>query len=161
MYDAPDETFDVVISCEVMEHNPFWPETMANMIRLLRPGGLMVMSCASVGRKEHGTVRSLSWDSPFQSERGSTYYQNLTKRRVCRKLNISGLSSSGFANNWTAFDLYFLGIKGPASVNASQRIAELRAIYRSRFFGSLCRQFRRLVCEPSLISKRMLRGRWW
>jgi len=23
-YDAPDESFDVVISCEVMEHNPFW-----------------------------------------------------------------------------------------------------------------------------------------
>jgi hypothetical protein len=134
---------------------------MTNMIRLLRPGGLMVMSCAGVGRKEHGTVRSLASDSPIQSERGSSYYRNLTKGRVSRRVNISALSSSGFANNWTAFDLYFLGIKGPASVNASRRIDELRSIYRSRFLASLCRQFSRLVREPSLISKRMLRGRWW
>ena len=26
-YDAPDNTFDVAISCEVMEHNPYWRDT--------------------------------------------------------------------------------------------------------------------------------------
>src|SRR5664279_1442631 len=46
-YDAPSESFDVVISCEVMEHNPFWEQTLKNMIRLTKPGGLMVMSCAT------------------------------------------------------------------------------------------------------------------
>lgn len=37
-YDAPDASFDVVLSCEVMEHNPYWVETLENMIRVLRGG---------------------------------------------------------------------------------------------------------------------------
>ncbi|SRR5260221_10989031 len=35
-YDAPSDGFDTVISCEVMEHNPYWVATLANMIRLCR-----------------------------------------------------------------------------------------------------------------------------
>ena len=48
-YDAPDGSFDVVISCECLEHNPFWRETFENMLRLCRPGGLVIMTCASTG----------------------------------------------------------------------------------------------------------------
>jgi 2-polyprenyl-3-methyl-5-hydroxy-6-metoxy-1,4-benzoquinol methylase len=64
-FDALAGLFDVVISCEVMEHNPFWVATLTNMIRLLKPGGLLVMSCATIGRKEHGTARSLPGASPL------------------------------------------------------------------------------------------------
>src|SRR5690606_19424692 len=56
-YDAPDGSFDVVTSCEAMEHNPYWRETFANMLRLCRPGGLILMTCATTGRGEHGTTR--------------------------------------------------------------------------------------------------------
>ena len=62
-YDAPG--FDVVISCEAMEHNPYWAETLQNMIRLCKPGGLLVMTCATIGRPEHGTARSEPESSPL------------------------------------------------------------------------------------------------
>ncbi len=38
-YDAPIGSFDTVVCCEVMEHNPHWAETFANMLRLCQPGG--------------------------------------------------------------------------------------------------------------------------
>jgi len=39
-YAAADGSFDQVISCEAMEHNPHWKETFDNMVRICRPGGL-------------------------------------------------------------------------------------------------------------------------
>src|SRR5471032_185570 len=33
-YDAPDSSFDTVLSCECLEHNPYWAETIENMFRL-------------------------------------------------------------------------------------------------------------------------------
>ena len=63
-YDAPAASFDTVICCEVLEHNPSWQETMDNMIRLTRPGGLILMTCATTGRAEHGTTRTTPGASP-------------------------------------------------------------------------------------------------
>jgi len=53
----PTGSFDVAVSCECFEHNPYWLETFVNMLRLLRPDGLLIMSCALTGRQEHGTHR--------------------------------------------------------------------------------------------------------
>lgn len=53
-YDGPDNTFDTVVSGEVMEHNPYWAEKMRNMIRVCKPGGLVVMTCAGLGRGSMG-----------------------------------------------------------------------------------------------------------
>ena len=65
LFDAPEASFDVVISCEAMEHNPFWVETVSNIFRLAKPGGLVIVSCATVGRAEHGTTRTSGSDSPL------------------------------------------------------------------------------------------------
>ena len=53
--DYPANYFDVVVSAECLEHNPYWSETLANMLRMLRPGGLFLVTCATTGRQEHGT----------------------------------------------------------------------------------------------------------
>ncbi len=37
--DFPDETFDVTLSCECFEHNPYWLETFRNMHRMTKAGG--------------------------------------------------------------------------------------------------------------------------
>jgi hypothetical protein len=37
-YTPPSGCFDVTISCETMEHNPYWRETFDNMLRLCRAG---------------------------------------------------------------------------------------------------------------------------
>ena len=79
-YGGPEDSFDVVISCEVMEHNPHWAETMKNMIRVCKPGGLVLMTCATLGRGEHGTARTSPNSSPLTVELGWNYYRNLTAR---------------------------------------------------------------------------------
>jgi SAM-dependent methyltransferase len=76
-YDAPDETFDVCASGECFEHNPYWAETFANMVRMCKSGGLVFFTCATTGRKEHGTSRSDSYSSPLTVNIGWEYYRNL------------------------------------------------------------------------------------
>ena len=58
IYDAPDATFDIIISTEVFEHDMFYEDTIKNVIRMLKPGGAFIFTCASTGRPEHGTRRS-------------------------------------------------------------------------------------------------------
>lgn len=111
-FDAPDDSFDHVVSCETMEHNPYWKETFANMIRLCRPGGLVTMACATYGRGEHGTSRSSSLDSPLTVNMGWEYYQNLAKKDFTRNFDFSSnFSRFGFWENWNSYDLYCAGIK--------------------------------------------------
>jgi len=112
-YDAPDDSFDVVISCEAMEHNPYWVETFRNMIRLCRPGGLVVMTCATTGRPEHGTARTTPDASPLTVELGWNYYKNLTERDFRRAFDtaMAGFGAHRFWVNWSFYDLLFVGIK--------------------------------------------------
>jgi 2-polyprenyl-3-methyl-5-hydroxy-6-metoxy-1,4-benzoquinol methylase len=41
----PDETFDIVISSECIEHTPSPQTAMSELIRVLRPGGTLVVTC--------------------------------------------------------------------------------------------------------------------
>jgi SAM-dependent methyltransferase len=79
-YDAPDDSFDVSVSCECFEHNPYWVDTFNNMIRMTRPGGLVIMTCATTGRAEHGTRRKSPKSSPLTCAIGWDYYKNLTEK---------------------------------------------------------------------------------
>jgi SAM-dependent methyltransferase len=48
--EIPSGSFDAVISGQTFEHNPFFWLTMAEMTRVLRPGGLAWVSAPSRGR---------------------------------------------------------------------------------------------------------------
>jgi SAM-dependent methyltransferase len=112
-YDAPDASFDVVLSCEAMEHNPYWKATFLNMIRLCRPGGLLIMSCASTGRMEHGTARSEPTSSPLTVGLGWNYYRNLRERDFRRAVDlVPSVAAHKFWVNWSHYDLLFAGLKG-------------------------------------------------
>jgi SAM-dependent methyltransferase len=136
-YDAPDASFDTVISCEVMEHNPYWKETMQNMIRLCRPGGLVIMTCASTGRPEHGTTRTSPADSPLSIGIGWEYYRNLTARDFIEAIDMGGqLSVFGFMVNRESHDLYFAGFKQGTIPPGAQ--AALRRLQRRYWFANAC-----------------------
>lgn len=79
-YDAPDETFDVCASGECFEHNPYWAETFANMVRMCKPNGLVFFTCATDGRPEHGTSRTDFGSSPLTVNIGWEYYRNLDEQ---------------------------------------------------------------------------------
>lgn len=112
LLEFPTGHFDVVISCEAMEHNPYWVETTANMLRLCRPGGLVVMTCASQGRAEHGTSRTNPDDSPLTVKLRWDYYRNLSARdfQDTFPLNL-WFGDWCFFQNWNSYDLLFVGIR--------------------------------------------------
>ncbi len=114
-YDAPDNTFDQVISCEVMEHNPYWVETFQNMVRVCKPGGLIMMTCATTGRPEHGTSRSRPTNSPLTINQGWNYYKNLNDKDFEKALKLGDMFEHyQFWTNWSSYDLCFCGLKKSA-----------------------------------------------
>ena len=48
-----DDKFNVVISTEMLEHDKYAEESVKNMVRLLAPNGLLIITCAGPLRKEH------------------------------------------------------------------------------------------------------------
>jgi SAM-dependent methyltransferase len=70
---------DLVISAEAMEHDPNWYQTMGECMRILRPGGLLIVSCAGEGRPEHGTRRTDAQESPGTQGIGLDHYGNLSR----------------------------------------------------------------------------------
>lgn len=110
-YDSEDQ-FDCCISCECFEHNPHWKETFLNMVRLCKSGGLIVFTCATIGRPEHGTERTTPQDSPLTIAKGWHYYKNLTAEDFTSEIDFSRLFTEwAFDDNKQACDLYFYGVK--------------------------------------------------
>jgi SAM-dependent methyltransferase len=113
---AATASFDTVVSAECFEHNPYWVETFANMLRISAPGGLVASSCASLGRQEHGTARTEASDSPFTESIGWTYYKNLVAEDFIKSFNLAGwFSAYHFLYCPQVFDLYFYGVRRPAN----------------------------------------------
>ena len=122
-YDAPDNSYDVIVSCECFEHNPFYKETIQNAYRILKPGGMFLFTCATTGRPVHGTI-SLEEESKKKWENWKTmpnvtrenwdndYYKNLTEDDIRAVIEINNtFSDFNFEYEPSSCDLYFWGIK--------------------------------------------------
>lgn len=121
----PDGHFDAVVSTEMLEHDPFWRESVQRMVDLVRPGGCLVLTCAGPQRPahemqcapEHGyyagvglvelatLVRSLAgWTLVWGEEHDNpcdTYLAAVGKREFCaQKISVvvPALDNAG----WTA-----------------------------------------------------------
>jgi len=128
--DFSSNYFDIVISCECFEHNEFWVETFANMMRMLKPGGVCIITCASIVRGEHGTPRCVSSFSLTSGVLGENYYRNLDVSDFQRTRLLKGFSRYGFGKNIYSRDLYFVGIKkgGYCSLDLEGIFGEARSI---------------------------------
>lgn len=105
-------SFDVAISCECFEHDPHWVDTFNNMIDLCKPDGLIVFSCATTGRKEHGTPSLEPQSSPLTVQLGWEYYKNLTKQDFEDHFDLDSVFKQyQFSENTESCDLYFHGVK--------------------------------------------------
>jgi SAM-dependent methyltransferase len=105
------DKFDLSISCECFEHNPFYLENFKKMIELTKNDGVVVFTCASLFRKEHGTTRTTSADSPGSMEKWD-YYKNLFKKDFEKKIDMNKtFYKYQFYYNLFSDDLYFIGIK--------------------------------------------------
>jgi len=110
-----EKTFDVVISTECLEHDMHYSKSLSAMISRLNPGGLFIMTCATTGRAEHGTLRTSKKDSMttrLDDVEWGNYYKNLTENDIRECLDIESLFSSyNFSVHLGHKDLYFWGIK--------------------------------------------------
>jgi len=110
-YDGATGSFDVAISAECFEHNPYWKETFVNMTRMVRDDGLVVMTCATTGRPEHGTSRTDAGSSPLTVGKGWDYYCNLTEDDFHEEFELNSMFSDYcFSVNASSHDLYFWGL---------------------------------------------------
>lgn len=117
-YEDRPESFDVVCSTNVFEHDPHGPTTVLSMLRYLRPGGLYFSTCASTGHKEHGTNRqNKKWKLCGPDH---NYYKNVKLSTLVQWMLYCGFDfdSLHYEYNETAKDLYCYAIKvkSPRSV---------------------------------------------
>ena len=107
-YNEADSSFDVVCSVECFEHDPYAKETIHNMLRILKPGGLFYMSCAGVGRPEHGTEKTGESYGPH-----SSFYRNVSLNEMVSWMTSSSsdLSVLHVERSSAPEDLYCFGIK--------------------------------------------------
>ena len=100
--------YDTIISCSCFEHDKYYVQSLNNMIEMLRPGGFMLVTCASIACPEHGTSRHLDWASPGTND----YYKNLTIDDICKAIHFpTAFSDYEITLGNRAKDLYFWGIK--------------------------------------------------
>jgi len=110
---SPGTQYDIVISTECFEHDFFYEKTVENAVRLTKSGGLFLFTCASTGRPEHGTHRSLQPESsPHSCVEWDDYYKNLTELDIRKCMDVeAAFESFEFEYNPVSHDLYFYGIK--------------------------------------------------
>lgn len=109
-YHVKDETFDVVMSTNALEHDIYYAKTLNRMIELLKPGGLIFFSVSSYW-KEHGTLK-VGAQSSGTSKMGqiwSNYYKNLVESDIKEVLDLVNFERYEFSMEKK--DTRFWGIK--------------------------------------------------
>ncbi len=117
---TPD--FDTIVSAEMLEHDPYWRESLQRMYALLKPHGLLAISCAGPGRPEHGTPRTTGPQAVWTDPANPDYYLNISDKDI---LDALGVKMNGAVDRpfkwWEASsratwpqDTYFWGMKSGA-----------------------------------------------
>jgi SAM-dependent methyltransferase len=97
--------FDTIVCTEMLEHDKTWKESLQSMYDGLRDGGLLLITCAGDGRKEHGTTNNHAWASPATND----YYKNISNEMFNEILKPNMFLA--YHLEQSSGDLYFYGIK--------------------------------------------------
>lgn len=109
------QKFDIVISCECFEHAKEWKEIFLSMYNVCEDNGYVIFTCASRGRIEHGTLRTINSDSPGTN---GTYYKNIFKSEFIKSFDLKKMFQKyEVIYNFKSSDLYFIGKKGKENKN--------------------------------------------
>jgi len=123
LYEKEDETFDTIISTNCFEHDMHWRESFKKIVKLLKPNGMFLFSCAAPGMIEHGTFRTTPENSPLTTQIGEewgNYYRNISEKDLREVLNLEEIFQKYMVDEHHEIqlnplrslnDLYFFGIK--------------------------------------------------
>ncbi len=98
---------DVIISTEMLEHDRNWDRSLRNMLHMLKRGGLIIVTCATDDREEHGTREHNPQDSPYTND----YYRNVSLSEFKKAIHCELKFLIQFEIRRTKNDLQFWGIK--------------------------------------------------
>lgn len=51
--DFPPETFDLVVSASMLEHDPYWKQSITKMVEVLKPDGILAISWGAARNPAH------------------------------------------------------------------------------------------------------------
>ena len=117
-YESPFQ-FDTIISSECFEHDCYFPKTLRNIIKLLKPGGLFTFTAGGLGRGEHGTEAMGLTCAPglaVNENMNADYYKNVLVRDLSLYLDLE-VNFSEYTINYRGHidavyhDFQFWGIK--------------------------------------------------
>ena len=111
-----DETFDVIVSSECFEHDPEYAKSLQKIVCMLKSDGLFFFTCASTGRREHGTRRTTPHDSYATIAKNTDwqdYYKNLTITDIADAIQLDTFATRAAYYRKSTCDLYFYGVKTP------------------------------------------------
>lgn len=97
--------FDCIISTEMLEHDEYFAASLNAMFNLLKSGGLLLLTAAGHGRKEHGTHTHNPQDSPKTQD----YYRNVDPTMLMQGLDLTQFST--YTISYSKTDIRFFGIK--------------------------------------------------
>jgi len=138
-FKAEANSYDVIISCECMEHNPMYKKTWLNMLRLMKDDGLLIMTCATFGRAQHGTSINEPVSSPLTVQLGQNYYKNLIQSDF-EFIDLSNFfSDCVFETDYSSQDLYFVGIGSNVSNDIKERFSSGKKIMKD-FYQNIARE---------------------
>lgn len=92
--------FDVLISSEMLEHDPHWQGSIKRGLEYLKPEGLVIITCAAPARGAHEVEVSPD----------SKHYAGVHARKLqgfMDSLGVRGAAEPG----WDGLDTYYSGIK--------------------------------------------------
>jgi SAM-dependent methyltransferase len=137
-FSAPANSMDVVISCECFEHNPEYEKTWLNMVRVLKRDGLLIMTCATLGRGQHGTSSSSPESSPLTVAKGQDYYKNLVHNDFDFLKANHFFAEYFFVTDYSNSDLYFVGLGGGADSESIVQLTKAKE-FAINFYNELSR----------------------
>jgi hypothetical protein len=90
------------------------------MVNLTDEDGIVIFTCATKGRLEHGTYRTDPFSSPGTASKDNSYYRNLGIDDFANTPNFDKhFISHGFYVNHLTKDLYFYGLRGNKRADAN------------------------------------------
>jgi len=116
-HNVPDETYDTIISGSCFEHDRYYKQSIQNIVRVLKSGGIFLCTVPTTGYPEHGTRKCNPADAPLLTNNDNwvDYYKNLTEEDIRKCIDFDEVFSDYQfevniqQNNYN--DLFFYGIK--------------------------------------------------
>lgn len=134
-----DDTFTVVFSDAVIQHVPDQARAVAEMVRVVQPGGLVVLAVVN-GKSVHALIRNLQSLLGIKNEYGSEkFYSHADLRQLMRDAGLRVEVETGF---YPAYGIYRLkrhaaifGVLGRGMNRVTRFLDAMSRGFVSKMFG--------------------------